>query len=231
MGNGIRMLKTQVTKLDHDLPEEDAKKELCEAIEIFIQERVIFAELVIAKNAAKYIESDEIILTYGNQRLVRKAIQQAWADGRRFQVAIVDDPYDQGGQELGEILQEDGMRVHYYPNLAGLNMMVKLSSKVMLGAEAIFSNGSIYGPAGTCDIAMIAKDHGIRVDTLCETVNCDKDRLAIDSLTYNEIDPERQTAESFRLLFDTTPDKYVSSVVTEYDGGIQSLKTNQEDAN
>ncbi len=87
----------------------------------------------------------------------------------------------------------------------------------MLGAEAVFANGSIYGAAGTADIAMAATSLGKPVIVLCESINVDRDRVATDSITYNEIDPERCSEDSFRLLFDTTRAKYVSNLITEYE--------------
>lgn len=94
-------------------------------------------------------------------------------------------------------------------------MNVRRASKVLLGAEAMFANGSLYAPAGTSDVAMAAKDARVPVISLLETVNCDRERVSVDSLTYNEIDPEQCTADHFRLLFDVTKDKYLSLVITE----------------
>lgn len=239
MGNAIRLLKARVTKLDLEISDEDGAKELLEAVDTFIQERIVFAEYVIAANAAEMIVDGDIILTYGHQRLVRHAIQKARDEGKEFEVAILDDPFDQTGQELAKKLRSIGIKVTYYPHLGGLRVNVKRATKVMIGAEALFANGSVYGPAGTCDIGMAATDLGVPVVALCETINFDRDRISTESLTYNEIDPERSTEDAFRLLFDTTPDRYITAVVTEYETGsgnspataIQAILRKQEDSN
>lgn len=219
MGNAIRMLKSRIAKLDLDQSDENSREQLCQAIDLFIQERICYAEDSIVSKAVSLISDGDTILTYGNQRLVRKALLAAKAEGTRFQVAIVDDPFERSGQELAKVLRNAGVRVYYHPSLSGLSINVRRASKIFLGAEAMFANGSLYGPAGTCDIAIAAKDAGVAVIALLETVNFDRDRVSVDSLTYNEIDPARHTAESLRLLFDTTRDRYVSIVVTESEDG------------
>ncbi|KAJ9139486.1 Nagb/rpia/CoA transferase-like protein [Pleurostoma richardsiae] len=240
MGNAIRLLKSRVTKLDVELPDEEAVKVLSEAVDNFIEEKIAFAEYVIANNAAEMIIDGDVILTYGHARLVRKAILEAWKAGKNFEVAIVDDaPYNSTGQGLATLLKKEGIRVAYHEKFAGLRVNLGRTTKVMIGAEAMFANGSLYGPAGTCDIAMTARDGGVPVIALCETINFDRDRVATESLTYNEIDPERCSADSFRLLFDTTSDKYLTVVVTEYETGsgnspataITSILRKQEDPN
>ena len=83
----------------------------------------------------------------------------------------------------------------------------------------MFNNGAMYAPCGTCDVAVVAKELGKQTEVLCETIQI-TERVATDSLTYNEIDPERSTATSFRLLFDATPGRYLSIVITEL-GSVQ----------
>ena len=217
MGNAIRLLKAKVNKFDIDTAEEEAKEGLLESIDTFINERITLAELVIAKNAAEMICDGDVVLTYAHHRLVQKTLLQAWRDGKRFEVTILDDAFDQTGLYLAKLLRRQGIRVLYSPNLGGLRVQTRRASKVFLGGEAMFANGSLYGPAGTCDVSLAAADAGIPVVALCETINFDRDRVSNDSITYNEIDPERNSAGSFRLLFDTTRGRLLNVVVTEYE--------------
>lgn len=219
MGNAIRFLKSQVNKFDIDTPEDEAKESLLEFIDIFINERITLAEVVISKNAAELIDEEDVVLTYGHHRLVEKTILRAKANGKKFAVSIIDDPYDQGGKELAKTLQQAGIRVFYSPNLGGLRAHLERASNVLLGTEAIFANGSLLAPAGTADVAMAASAANVKVVALCETINFDRERVSVDSLTYNEIDPERCSGESFRLMFDNTHSKYITGVITEFESG------------
>jgi translation initiation factor eIF-2B subunit delta len=214
MGNAIRWLKLQISKIDIDLPDSDAKKILSLAIDNFIHERIILADFVIVKTAADLIENDEVVLTYAHHKLVERSLLQAKSDGKQFRVILVDDPFDRVGLDHAKRLSAAGIPVTYASDLGALRSNLQEATIVFTAAEAMFSNGAMYARAGTCDIATVATDLGLRVVALSETINF-TERVSIDSLTYNEIDPERSTDEGFRLLFDTTRDKVISVVVTE----------------
>lgn len=237
MGNAIRLLKAKVNKFDINTPEEEAKEGLLEWIDYLLHERITLAEFVIARNAAQSINEGDTILTYGRHRLVEKTLLGAKKSGKSFDVTIIDDPYERGGQELAKRLRQAGIDVLYSPNLGGLRPKVAAASNVFLGGEAIFANGSLNAPSGTADVAMAAMNAGVKVIVLCETINFDRERISVDALTYNEIDPERNTADCFRLLFDNTHDKYITGVITEFESGggnspaqaILALLRKQED--
>ncbi|KAK4075742.1 hypothetical protein Trihar35433_2302 [Trichoderma harzianum] len=222
MGNAIRWLKLQISKIDIDMADSDAKKLLCEAIDSFIHERITLADLVIVNTAADMIAQDDVILTYAHHHLVERALLKAKASGKRFKVILVDDPFERVGLDHVKKLAAAGIPVAYSPDFGALRTNLQESTTVLVAAEAMFSNGAMYARAGTCDVATAAFDLGMRVTSLCETINF-TERVSIDSLTYNEIDPERNTDEEFRLLFDTTRDKSISAVVTEL--GICSAKS------
>jgi translation initiation factor eIF-2B subunit delta len=219
MGNAIRLLKAKVNSFDIDTPEDEAKEGLLEMIDHFINERITLAGFLIARNAAKQIKDNNVVLTYGRHRLVERTFLYAKENGRNFSVSIVDDPYDRGGQQLAATLRDAGIRVFYSPNLNGLGADVAQATSVLIGAEAVFANGSLQAAAGTADVALVATNKSLAVVALCETINFDRERVSEDSLTYNEIDPEQNSAESFRLLFDTTRDDYITGVMTEFETG------------
>lgn len=237
MGNAIRLLKGKVNKFDIDAAEEEAKEDLLEWIDVLLNERITLAEYAIARNAAESIKEGDTILTYGRHRLVEKTLLDAKQSGKSFDVTIIDDPYEREGQELAQTLRHAGIPVLYSPNLGGLRPKVAAASNVFLGGEAIFANGSLQASSGTADVAMAAENAGVKVIVLCETINFDRDRVSVDSLTYNEIDPERNTADCFRLLFDNTHEKYITGVMTEFESGggnspaqaILALLRKQED--
>lgn len=237
MGNAIRLLKANINNIDINDPEDEAKEGLLEWIDTVINERIKLAEFVIARNAAQLINDGATILTYGRHRLVEKTFLKAKESGKSFNITIIDDPFEGGGQDLAKILREAGIPVLYSPNLGGLRPKVAAASNVFLGGEAIFANGSLNAASGTADVAMTAQNAGVKVIVLCETINFDRERVSVDALTYNEIDPERNTAESFRLLYDNTQDRYIAGVVTEFESGggnspaqaILALLRKQED--
>lgn len=214
MGNAIRWLKLQVSKIDMDASEEDAKRDLCEAIDTFIAERITVADEVITEAGAKSIRDGDVILVYGRSGVVERTLLLANAAGTKFSVSIIDDPYERSGQDLAKTLSTVGLTVSYCGDFGGLINNLRRATKVLVATEAMFSNGSLYARSGTCDVALAANQLDKKVVVLCETINI-TERVSTDSLTYNEIDPERCQAGAFRLLFDTTPDKYLHLLITE----------------
>jgi len=219
MGNAIRWLKLQVSKIDPDVAEHEAKKLLCESIDNFIQERITMADLVIMEQAGKKIRDGDVLLTHGRSTLVERTLLSASQEGKKFTVFVVDDPYARTGQQLAKTLAGAGIKVTYSGDFGGLRSHIHDSTKIILSAESMFNNGSMYGRSGFCDVAIAAKEIGRPVIALCETINI-TERVTTDSVTYNEIDPERSSAAAFRLLFDTTPAHFLSMVITEL-GSVQ----------
>jgi translation initiation factor eIF-2B subunit delta len=215
MGNAIRWLKLQISRIDPDLQEEEAKEILCDAIDSFIRERVTLAHIVIVKDGADTIDTDDVLLTYGYHPLVEKTLRYASEGGKRFNVVVVDDPFDGDGVQMVESLRALGIKVEYCPDISAVRGILHRCTGMMVGAEAVFSNGALYGRAGTADLAIMASEIDVGVIVLCEMINF-TERLAVDSVTYNEIDPARSTETTFRLMFDTTREKYISGVVTEF---------------
>ncbi|KAL2266506.1 hypothetical protein VTJ83DRAFT_5858 [Remersonia thermophila] len=237
MGNAIRLLKGKINKFDIDTPENEAKEALLEWVDFVINERISLAEYAIALNAAESIHEGDTILTYGRHRLVERALLKAKELGKFFDVIVIDDHFERDGQNLATTLCKAGIHVLYSPNLGGLRPKVAAASNVFLGGEGIFANGSMNARSGTADVAMAAANAGVKVMVLCESINFDRDRVSVDSMTYNEVDPERNTPDFFRVLYDNTHDKYISGVMTEFESGggsspaqaILALLRKQED--
>ncbi|PHH77101.1 hypothetical protein CDD80_925 [Ophiocordyceps camponoti-rufipedis] len=223
MGNAIRWLKLQISKLDIDLPDSDAKKHLCALIDSFISERITLANFVMVNTAAEMVADGDVIVVYARHHLVERALIRAHSVlARHFRVIVVDDPFDRVGLGTAKALASAGLPVTYVSDLGALPTTLAAATLVMAAAEAMFANGAMYARAGTCDVVTVASHLGLRVVALCESINF-TERVAIDSLTYNEIDPESCDAEGFRLLFDTTMQRYISVVVTEL--GTTSAKS------
>ncbi|OAA66852.1 translation initiation factor eif-2b delta subunit [Niveomyces insectorum RCEF 264] len=212
MGNGIRLLKARVAQLDLDLDDRAAIAELCDAVDGFVQERIFAAAVGIAREAAGLLRDGDVVLTYGDP-----AAGQALAKHFRPRRDRASTPT---GVESAEADRAGGggcRSVVYSPSLDGLDHHVAQATKVLLGVEAVFANGALLAPAGTYDVALAAGAQGCPVIALSETVSFDRDRVATDALAHNEIDPDHCDADSFRLLFDTTPSSLVSMLICEYE--------------
>ncbi|XP_036922595.1 translation initiation factor eIF-2B subunit delta isoform X3 [Sturnira hondurensis] len=210
MHNAIKFLNKEITGVSSSKREEEAKAELRASIDHYVKEKIVLAAQAISRFAYQKISNGDVILVYGCSSLVSRILQEAWAEGRRFRVIVVDSR----------------------PRLEGKCLLRCLVSKVLLGAHALLANGSVMSRVGTAQLALVARAHNVPVLVCCETYKfCE--RVQTDAFVSNELDdPDDLLCErgehvalanwqnhlSLRLLnlvYDVTPPELVDLVITE----------------
>ncbi|MCJ1247353.1 hypothetical protein MMC30_004567 [Trapelia coarctata] len=232
MGNAIRWLKVEINNVDPDTDETEAKEGLCDAIDNFIREKITAADQLIATSAAEKIQDGDVILTFAKSSIVQKSLVEAFRNGKKFRVIVVDSRPLFEGMHLARALAGLGLQVQYSLTHA-IAHTIKDASKVFLGAHAMMSNGRLYSRVGTAIVAMMAKESDVPVIVCCEGVKF-TDKVALDSIVANEVAPpdelvtqgEHRTAltawhdspnlQLLNLMYDVTPAEYISMVVTEF---------------
>lgn len=228
MGNAIRWLKLEISKVDIDLPDAEAKQGLCESIDMFIRDRVTVADQVIADSAADKIRDGDVIMTFAKSSIVQKALISAHDQGKRFKVIVVDSRPLREGKHLATTLLGLGLAVKYCL-LNGLSHSIHDVTKVFLGAHAMMSNGRLFSRVGTALVAMEANAADKPVIVLCETIKF-TERVALDAIVHNEVaQPDELVIrggplERWRdvkklqlctIMYDVTPAEYIQMIVTE----------------
>ena len=229
MGNAFTFLKTAVASLERDISIDDAKADLEETIERYLQERLEYADRAIAQHALTKIHDGDILLTFGYTEAIDVTLRTAHEEKKDFYVWVVDARPLTEGKRMLESLREVGIRCGYI-QLNALTYVMQQVTKVFLGASALLVNGSIYGQIGTACVALLAKSHHVPVLVCCETYKI-SNKVQLESITQNELgnprelllDGENQTVKSSKpknlkaanLLYDVTADKFVSGIITE----------------
>ncbi|KAF1847158.1 nagb/rpia/CoA transferase-like protein [Cucurbitaria berberidis CBS 394.84] len=190
MGNAIRWLKDVIIKIDPSTPENEAKRDLLEEIDMFIRERVTAADRLIRDLAATKIEPGDVILTYAASSIVEQAILHAHKSGVPFSVIVVDSKPLFEGKQLARKLANQGVKVRYYL-ITGASHAVKDATKVFLGAHAMMSNGRLYSRVGTALVSMLANAHSLPIIVLCQSVKF-TEKVALDSIVGNEVAPAEE---------------------------------------
>lgn len=234
MGNAIRWLKVAISAVDPDTPESTAKEDLCDGIDSFIRERITVAGQVIASSATEKIRDGDVILTYAKSSTVQQALLEAFLQGKKFRVIVMDSRPLFEGKNLARALADLGLKVEY-SLMHAISHTVKDATKVFLGAHAMMSNGRLYSRAGSAIVAMMANHADIPVIVCCESVKF-TDRVALDSIVTNEVAPpdelliqgsgstelskwqETPNLQLLNLMYDLTPAEYINMVITEYGG-------------
>lgn len=228
MGNAIRWLKLEISRVDIDVPDAEAKKYLCDAIDIFIRERITFSDQVIAQSAADRIKDGDVIMTYAKSSIVQRSLALAHEEGKKFKVIVVDSRPLHEGRHLASALVNLGLEVKYCL-INGLSHNIQDVTKVLLGAHAMMSNGRLFSRVGTALVAMEANESDKPVIVLCETIKF-TERVALDSIVHNEIAPAEELVipgghlekwEDIKRLqlcnpmYDVTPADYIQMIITE----------------
>ncbi|KAL8730373.1 MAG: hypothetical protein Q9166_004138 [cf. Caloplaca sp. 2 TL-2023] len=236
MGNAIRWLKMAISTIDPDIPEYQAKPELCSGIDSFIRERITVAGQAIASSASSKIQDGDVILTFAKSSIVERTLAEAYRQGKKFRVIVLDSGPLLEGRNLAIALTNFGLQVRYAFTHT-FSHLIQDATKVFLGAHAMMSNGRLYSRIGTALVAMMAKASDIPVIVLCESVKF-TDKVALDSIAINELAPSHElgffgtlldkgegSADDWRnapnllglnLMYDLTPAEYIHMVITEY---------------
>ncbi|WFC99318.1 hypothetical protein MYAM1_002062 [Malassezia yamatoensis] len=237
-GHAVRFLKYEISVVDANLREEEAKAHLLERIEHFIRDRIIYAGKVIQSHAAGKIHHGDVVMTYGSSSVIEGTLLQAHKQGTRFEVVVIDSRPLYSGRNLVERLLEAGIPTTY-GLLSSLSALIPRVSLVLLGTASLLSNGAPYATAGTAMCAMMAHGHRIPVIICCETYKF-SDRIQLDSFVVNEAGnssdlfshedldfktesqlltatevSEQSRLKVVRLLYDVTPPKYISAIASE----------------
>lgn len=219
MGNAFTFLKAAVASLmqNHDVSK--VQETLCEMIETYKQERIEYADKAIADIACQKLlaNSDEVILTFGYSEAVAQVLEQA----KLKRVIVVDSKPLSEGLYMYDFLSST--ITPEYIDISALTYVLPEVDKVLLGASALQTDGSVTGRIGTSVIALTAHAHHIPVLVCAETYKISNRGVPLESLTHNEVLEESDghsnnddgLFSSLQLLYDLTPAKWISGIVTE----------------
>ncbi|KAJ2722180.1 hypothetical protein GGI07_003456, partial [Coemansia sp. Benny D115] len=218
MGNAIRWLKLEISKIPVEMKDEEAKRYLIKLIGEYVQERITVAGDFIAEAGAQKIQDGDVVLTYGSSSTVQRLLQTAHKMGRRFRVIVIDSrPQSEGLGLVRKLVEDDfadlsigadsadsasaledhsargkgrgrngmDMGITYAP-ITSLSFLMREASKVFLGAEAFFANGTMLSRSGTAMVALAAHSYHVPVIVACETYKF-SERIQIDAVVNNEL--------------------------------------------
>ena len=220
MGNAFTFLKSAVASLDRDIELEALKKILGQTIQAYIQERMDFAHVAICEHASSKIVDGDVLLVYGHSEvIVQLLVMQKEQLKKTFRVIVVDGRPLLEGRRMLESLKKANVMCSYIL-LNCISYVMKDVTKVLLGAAALMSDGSVLGRVGTACVALSSQRKAVLV--CCETYKI-SNRVQLESITGNELgDPKcvyagekEENLRMLNLLYDLTPSNYISGIVTE----------------
>ncbi|AHC50952.1 translation initiation factor IF-2B subunit alpha [Sulfolobus acidocaldarius SUSAZ] len=136
-------------------------------------------------------------------------------------------PWLQGSRLTVYELMEENIPVTLIADTAvGLVMFKKMVNSVMVGADRILSDGHVFNKIGTFKEAVIAHELGIPFYALAPSSTFDMistaDQVKIEERSPDEVRSIKgvyispKEVKVYNPVFDVTPPKYVSAIITEY---------------
>lgn len=199
MGNAIKSIKSCLEKMKLQPPpsEQQAKDQLVEKIQDYLEQKIRFADRMLVKHAIEKIQDGDTIMTYAYSSVVAATLLAAHKAGKRFDVVVVDSrPLFEGRRMLTTLLA--GGITCEYCHLNGLSYEITEVDKVFLGAASVLSNGAVLSRVGTAAVALMAAAQRVPVLVCCESYKF-HERVQLDSITHNELLDQR--------LLATVPDR------------------------
>ncbi|MGI0149456.1 MAG: hypothetical protein ACREDF_08000 [Thermoplasmata archaeon] len=157
----------------------------------------------IGKTFLKVAPEKAVVLTLSYSESVRACLLAAHAKRRIVQVLVMEAGPIFEGRAMGKILENDGLPATVIPDDLGPSRVGE-ATYVLVGADSVLRDGSIVNKRGTLPLAQAATDLGKPVYIACETLKFD---ARFDSASW----PRNRGQD----LFDVTPGRLVTTVVTE----------------
>jgi translation initiation factor eIF-2B subunit delta len=175
---------------------------------------------------ARRITSGEVLLSNSNSLAVRKLLSLLAKQGKSIKLYVTESRPGGEGLLLAEYAENLGFDVYLIVDSAA-RFFMKSIDKVVVGAEAVASNGAVVSKIGTSLIALAAKEARKRVFVVAPTVKFSPETLHGELLKLPEHDWRLlvSSEEAARLpenysarvpLYDVTPPEYIDAIVTEY---------------
>ncbi|ESN92327.1 hypothetical protein HELRODRAFT_194277 [Helobdella robusta] len=223
MVNITKYFKHHINKLEGLFPgasDDVLRTYLNDRLTDFVNANIILATKRIINEFKLTVMDGDVFLVYGCSPLVIKALTEAFNMGKSFKVFVADtDESESYGRLMAEGLITRGMDCTFL-NTSVVSTYIYKITKVLVGPEAVFSNGSIMCPTGISAVIISALLSDVSVVALCETFKfCD--RAQIDSIVQNEMGLSVESTgtnkefEAVGLKYDLSPARLVPTLITE----------------
>lgn len=172
----------------------------------------------IASQAAALIPSGSTVLTFTLSETVMEVLRQAQARGVRFRVLVTESRPNNDGRMTARSLSDLGVDVGIGID-ASVAELAACSDLMLVGAEAILSDGSSVCKVGTYPTALAARRAGIPIYVVVDTLKLHVgslfgESLPLDPIGALEVEPS-DGAAVVGHLFDRTPPGLITALVTE----------------
>ncbi|MBN1785848.1 MAG: ribose 1,5-bisphosphate isomerase, partial [Candidatus Methanofastidiosa archaeon] len=191
--------------------------------ERFIRDAESALKLIGDFGANRILPGDKI-LTVCNSNAAIEIMKRAHQQGKDIEVYAMETRPRFQGRLTAKALAKEGIDVNIAVDSAARYFM-KDMDHVIVGADAVASNGAVVNKIGTATIALAAHEARVRLMVAAETFKFHPDTIVgelveIEERSPSEVIPEELLKDfsDIRIrnpVFDITPGEYIDIIVTE----------------
>jgi translation initiation factor eIF-2B subunit delta len=164
--------------------QEQCIREIRERVDEYILE-LQFQQDETVSNGQKHISNGDVVLTFGHSECVLNTLLEAQRRGCVVKVIVLDSRPLLEGKKMVHNLTLNRFECEY-TLVTSLQYIMPQVSKVLLGAHAVLSNGSLLARSGSALTALAAKRSNKPVLVCCEAFKFVR-QAYLDSICHNEL--------------------------------------------
>lgn len=199
-----------------------ARAQLRRSAQAYVRD-VEAAKGLIAAAGAKLLRTDRAVLTHCHSTLAQAVLVEAARKNRRLRVFSTETRPFRQGLITSRNLAQAGVDVTLILDSAATYILeTEKVSKIVLGADTITADGTVYNKIGTRQLCIVAQHLKVPVLVCAETQKFSPyslrgEPVPIEERNAREVaDPEDVPGVRIRNpVFDATPPRYVHRYVTE----------------
>ena len=218
MRNAIRWIITQTE--DSSTEKVDALSEMVVSnVSVFLQNLEASRERH-AEIGAKRIRDGMLVFTHCHSSTVTRMIAKAKADGKNFSVICTETRPAFQGRITAREMVELGVQTMFIVDSAARSYMGDVDL-VVVGADAITSEGNVVNKIGTSSIAVLANEARKPFYVVSELLKFDPETLYGEYERIEQRNPSEVWKEAPEKLsvrnpaFDVTPSRYIHGLICE----------------
>ncbi|PQP95353.1 translation initiation factor eIF-2B subunit beta [Prunus yedoensis var. nudiflora] len=217
------------------------KRHIMEAVNYLIEDIKTCHEQI-ADQAVELIHQNEVVLTLGHSRTVKKFLCAAKEKKRSFQVVVAEGAPKYLGHVLAKGLAAKGLQTTVIAD-SSVFAMISRVNMVVVGVHAVMANGGVIAPVGMNMVALAARKHAVpfvvvagthklcplypnNPEVLLNDMRCPSELLSFgefsDCMDFS-IGSEAPLLHVLNPAFDYVPPELVSLFVTDTGGHTPSF--------
>jgi ribose 1,5-bisphosphate isomerase len=174
----------------------------------------------IAEIGAKRIHDGSVVFTHCHSSTVTRLLAKAKADGKNFKVICTETRPAYQGRITAKELVGLGIETTFIVDSAARSFMGNVDA-VIVGADAITSEGNVVNKIGSSGIALLAHEASVPFYVVSELLKFDPETLKGECEKIEQRSPAEVWSEAPQKLivrnpaFDVTPNRYIHGLICE----------------